>query len=208
MKMFSGFAGFLWRRTLAWRKLQPAKILFVAQKKQVFLRLFFVDRQRQMKNVICEVVGVYPRRVVLKSSESFLPDVLCHERCSLHMMFSHAVAAKYLGIKEVAMRHGFLCKCRILYNSICPKTKDCIIEVTMPEKFVARDMQQYERVTPTPLMLKEMDVWFIPGGRLPRSRVNDMPAAMAKRVLPVPAVPRSVTSLISSSKRRSSAMVC
>ena len=171
MKIFQGLVCFLWRRTLLLRRLQPAKILFVAQKKQVYLRLFFVDRQRQMKNVVCEVIGVYPRKVLLKSSESFLPDVLCHERCSLHLMFPHATAAKYLGIREVALRHGFLCKCRVLHNSICPKTKDCIIEVTMPEKFIARDMQQYERVTPTALMLKEMNVWFVPG-RLPRCPQN------------------------------------
>lgn len=176
MKIFQELVCFLWRRTLLLRRLQPAKILFVAQKRQIFLRLFFVDRQRQMKNVICEVTGVCPNKILLKSSERFLPDVLCHERCSLHLMFPHSVAAKYLGIKDAALRHGFLCKCRIRHNWISTKTKDCIIEVTMPEKFIVRDMQQHERVTPTGLMLKEMDIWLV-SNRLPRSP-DDLPTPL------------------------------
>lgn len=150
----------LWRASLRFRPDHPANILLAAQKNSLLMRLFFVDRQRQLENIACDVMYISEKKILLKTSKSFLPDVLKNERCSLYLKIPHIIAEKYVGIKNPAVRHGFLFKSRILENFLDPQSKWCYIEVAMPQKYVQRDLQQHERVSPTPLMLKQMSLWF------------------------------------------------
>ena len=168
MKFLKMIVNFLWRISLRFRPAQPGKIFLTAQKHCLLLRLFFVDRQRQLENVACDVLYISPQKILLKTNKSFLPDVLKNERCSLYVKIPHAIAEEYIGIKNPAVRHGFLFKSRILANSLDIKSKQCDIEVAMPQVFVQRDLQRHERVSPTPLMLKEVSLWVC-GKRLPVS---------------------------------------
>lgn len=168
MKFLKMIINFLWRISLRFRPVQPGKVFLTAQKHCLLLRLFFVDRQRQLENVACDVLYISPQKILLKTNKSFLPDVLKNERCSLYVKIPHAIAEKYMGIKNPAVRHGFLFKSRILANSLNIKSKECCIEVAMPKIFVQRDLQRHERVCPTPLMLKEVSLWVC-GKRLPVS---------------------------------------
>lgn len=168
MKFLKAIIDFLWRMTLRFRPVQPGKIFLTAQRNYLILRLFFVDRQRQLENIACDVLYISAQKILLKTSKSFLPDVLKNERCSLYVKVPHAIAEKYIGIKNPAVRHGFLFKSRILANSLDIKSKECYIEVAMPHMFVQRDLQRHERVSPTPLMLKELSLWIC-GKSLPAS---------------------------------------
>lgn len=174
MEFFSAIGSMLWRFSLKYRQVQPGKVLLVVKKQHLLLRLFFVDRQRQLENIACDVVHLSPTRVILKSNKRFLPDVLKGERCSLYVKIPHDITKKYIGLVNPAVRHGFLFKSRIVANYVDPESKDCIIELTMPHSYVQRDLQRHERVSPTPLMLKEISLWLC-GKRLPHSP-NDLPA--------------------------------
>lgn len=173
MEFFNAIGNMLWRFSLKYRQAQPGKILLAVQKQHLRLRLFFVDRQRQLENIACDVVSLFPTKVILKSSKRFLPDVLKGERCSLYVKIPHHITKKYIGIVNPAVRHGFLFKSRILANYVDPVSKECIVELTMPHSYVQRDLQRHERVSPTPLMLKEMSLWPC-GKRLPYSP-HDLP---------------------------------
>ena len=174
MELFNAIGSMLWRLSLRYRHAQPGKVLMAVQKQHLLLRLFFVDRQRQLENIACDVVYLSPKKVILKSNKRFLPDVLKGERCSLYVKIPHYITEKYIGIANPAVRHGFLFKSRILANYVDPTSKECIIELTMPHSFVQRDLQRHERVSPTSLMLKEISLWLC-GKRLPCSP-RDMPA--------------------------------
>ena len=76
MELFSAIGCVLWRLSLKYRQVQPGKVLLAVKKQHLLLRLFFVDRQRQLENIACEVVHLSPTKVILKSSKCFLPDVL------------------------------------------------------------------------------------------------------------------------------------
>ena len=173
MELFSAIGCVLWRLSLKYRQVQPGKVLLAVKKQHLLLRLFFVDRQRQLENIACEVVHLSPTKVILKSSKCFLPDVLKGERCSLYVKIPHDITKKYIGLVNPAVRHGFLFKSRIVANYIDPVLKKCIIELTMPHSYVQRDLQRHERVSPTPLMLKEISLWLC-GKRLPHSP-HDLP---------------------------------
>lgn len=168
MGIFNAVGSMLWRWSLRYRRVQPGKILLVVHKQHLLLRLFFVDRQRQLENVACDVIYLSPKKLILKSSKRFLPDVLKGERCSLYVKIPHNITEKYLGIVNPAVRHGFLFKSRILANYVDPLSKQCTIEIGMPHKYVQRDLQRHERVSPTPLMLKELSLWLC-GKQLPSS---------------------------------------
>ena len=152
----------------------------VVQKQHLLLRLFFVDRQRQLENIACDVVYLSPQKVILKSNKRFLPDVLKGERCSLYVKIPHYITEKYIGITNLAVRHGFLFKARILANYVDPASKECIIELTMPHSYVQRDLQRHERVSPSALMLKELSLWLC-GNRLPHSPTELLAPAFSYR---------------------------
>ena len=173
MGFFNAVGSMLWRFSLRYRHMQPGKVLLAVQKQHLLLRLFFVDRQRQLENVACDVIYLSPKKIILKSSKRFLPDVLKGERCSLYVKIPHNITEKYIGVVNPAVRHGFLFKSRILANYVDPASKECIIELSMPHSYVQRDLQRHERVNPTPLMLKEISLWLC-GKRLPYSP-NDLP---------------------------------
>ena len=168
MELLSAIGSVLWRLSLKYRNVQPGKVLLAVKKQHLLMRLFFVDRQRQLENIACDVVHISPTKVILKSSKSFLPDILKGERCSLYVKIPHDITKKYIGLVNPAVRHGFLFKSRIVANYVDPKSKECIIELTMPHSYVQRDLQRHERVSPTPLMLKEISLWLC-GKRLPHS---------------------------------------
>ena len=172
MKFLRTIVDFFWRASLRFRSVQPGKIFVVAQRDFLLLRLFFVDRQRQLENVACDVLYISPQKILLKSNKRFLPDILKGERCSLYVKIPHAVAEKYLGISYPAIRHGFIFKTRIIANYIDTESKQCLVEVSMPKTYVQRDLQRHERVGLTPLMLKKISLWIC-NKQLPKS-VNDM----------------------------------
>ena len=168
MGLFKAIGRVLWRLTLRYRHVQPSKVLWAVQKQHLLLRLFFVDRQRQLENIACEVIYLSPQKIILKSNKRFVPDVIKGERYSLYVKIPHNITEKYIGAVNPAVRHGFLFKARILANYVDPASKECIIELTMPHSYVQRDLQRHERVNPTPLMLKEISLWLC-GRRLPYS---------------------------------------
>ena len=180
MGFFNAISSMLWRLSLKYRRAQPGKVLLVVQKQHLLLRLFFVDRQRQLENVACDVVYLSSQKVILKSNKSFLPDVLKGERCSLYVKIPHCITEKYIGITNPAVRHGFLFKARILANYVDPASKECIIELTMPHSYVQRDLQRHERVSPSALMLKELSLWLC-GNRLPHSPTELLAPAFSYR---------------------------
>lgn len=159
MKVLNAIGSMLWRFSLRYRRVQPAKILLAAQKHGLLLRLFFVDRQRQLENVACDIIYLSPGKIVLKSNKRFLPDVLKGERCSLYVKIPHSIAQKSIGLFNPAVRHGFLFKSRILANYVDQVSRQCIVELALPHKYVQRDLQRHERVNPTTLMLKEISLW-------------------------------------------------
>ena len=108
MKFLETIVDFFWRASLRFRSVQPGKIFVAAQRHYLLLRLFFVDRQRQLENVACDVLYISPQKILLKSNKRFLPDILKGERCSLYVKVPHAIAEKYLGISYPAIRHGFI----------------------------------------------------------------------------------------------------
>ena len=116
MGFFNAVGSMLWRFSLRYRHMQPGKVLLAVQKQHLLLRLFFVDRQRQLENVACDVIYLSPKKIILKSSKRFLPDVLKGERCSLYVKIPHNITEKYIGVVNPAVRHGFLFKSRILAN--------------------------------------------------------------------------------------------
>lgn len=150
----------IWRASLRFRRVQPARILLSAQTHFLLLRLFFVDRQRQLENVGCDIMYISPKKVIIRSNKHFLPDVLRSERCSLYVKIPHGIAEKDVGIDSPALKHGFIFKSRIISNFIDPESKYCIIEIAMPQKYVQRDLQRHERVSLTPLMLKNLSLWI------------------------------------------------
>lgn len=180
MGFLNSVGSMLWRLSLRYRHVQPGKILLTVQNQHLLLRLFFVDRQRQLENVACDVVYLSPTKVILKSNKRFLPDVLKAERCSLYVKIPHHITEKYIGIVNPAVRHGFLFKSRILANYVDPVTKHCIIEIAMPHSYVQRDLQRHERVSPTALMLKEISLWLC-GKQLPSSPGNLLAPAFSYR---------------------------
>ena len=168
MGVFSSICCMFWRLSLRFRRVQPGKILLVVQKRCMQLRLFFVDRQRQMENVACDIIHLTPQKVILKSSKRFLPDILRGERCSLYVKIPHYITERHIGVANPAVRHGFLFKSKILANHLDPVSKECIIEMSMPHSYVQRDLQRHERVNPTPLMISEVSLWIC-GRKLPNS---------------------------------------
>ena len=172
MKFLEAIVNFFWRASLRFRSVHPGKIFVAAQRHYLLLRLFFVDRQRQLENVACDVLYISPQKILLKSNKRFLPDILKGERCSLYVKIPHAIAEKYLGISYPAIRHGFIFKTRIVANYIDTKSKQCIVEIAMPQKYVQRDLQRHERVGLTPLMLKKISLWIC-NNQLPKS-MNDI----------------------------------
>ena len=85
MELFGAISSVLWRLSLKYRQVQPGKVLLAVKKQHLLLRLFFVDRQRQLENIACDVVYLSQTKVILKSNKRFLPDILKGERCSLYV---------------------------------------------------------------------------------------------------------------------------
>lgn len=168
MRFLRAIGDVLWRLSIRFRKVQPGKILWATQKHQLLLRLFFVDRQRQLENVACDILHLSPRKILLASNKRFLPDVLKGERCSLYVKIPHGITERCIGITNPAVRHGFLFKSRIISNHLDAASRLCLIELAMPRKYIQRDLQKHERVSLTPLMLKEVSFWIC-DKRLPTS---------------------------------------
>lgn len=144
-------------------------IINAAVKHDVGMSLFFVDRQRQLENVICYIKSVKKNRIILRSRKNFLPDILNNEQCSLYFKLPYNVVVEDLKLPVSSARQGFLCKSRIISNSLDKHTKACEILIVMPTQYVQRELRRHERVYPSPAMIKGAGLW-LPFSRLPEKQ--------------------------------------
>lgn len=147
---------------------RPRTVLDAALKHNAGVSLFFVDRQRQLENVICYIQSVEKNRIVLKSRKNFLPDILNNEKCSIYFKLPYEVIVNDLKLPPASARLGFLCKSRIISNSLNKETRACEIEIAMPLLYIQRELRRHERVYPSRSIVKAVELW-LPPSRLPEN---------------------------------------
>ena len=152
----------------AGRRSRPYAVISAAFKHSVGVSLFFVDRQRQMENVTCHIKGIDRNHILLKSRKNFLPDVLDNETCGIYFKLPSDVIVNDLRLPASKARYGFLCKSRITSNAIDRETGVCEINISMPAKYIQRELRRHERVFPVQAMIRGMALWQ-PPKRLPET---------------------------------------
>ncbi len=151
------------------RQPRPSTVINAAFKHDAGVSLFFVDRQRQLENVICYIKAVKKNRILLRSRKNFLPDILNNEKCSIYFKLPYDVIVNDLKLPPSTARYGFLCKSRIISNAINKETKACEIQICMPLQYIQRELRKHERVYPGSGMIKAAGLW-LPFSRLPENQ--------------------------------------
>ena len=141
-------------------------VLNAAHKHDAGVSLFFVDRQRQLENVICYIKSVKKNILLLKCRKNFLPDILNNEKCSIYFKLPYDVIVNSLKLPSATARYGFLCKSRIISNTLNKETGACEILIETPSHYIQRELRRFERVYPSLQMVKGLGFW-LPFNRLP-----------------------------------------
>ncbi|WP_165070171.1 hypothetical protein [Desulfovibrio sp. ZJ200] len=141
-------------------------VLNAAYKHDAGVSLFFVDRQRQLENVICYIKAVKKNTILLKSRKHFLPDILNNEKCSIYFKLPYDIIVNNLKLPSNTARYGFLCKSRIISNTLNKETGACEILIETPGRYIQRELRRFERVYPSLQMVKGLGFW-LPFARLP-----------------------------------------
>lgn len=141
-------------------------VLNAAHKHDAGVSLFFVDRQRQLENVICYIKSVKKNTMLLKCRKNFLPDILNNEKCSIYFKLPYDVIINILKLPSATARYGFLCKSRIISNTLNKETGSCEILIETPVQYIQRELRRHERVYPSLQMVKGLGFW-LPFNRLP-----------------------------------------
>lgn len=141
-------------------------VLNAAHKHDAGVSLFFVDRQRQLENVICYIKSVKKNTILLKCRKNFLPDILNNEKCSIYFKLPYDVIVNTLKLPSATARYGFLCKSRIINNTLNKETGACEILIETPTHYIQRELRRFERVYPSLQMVKGLGLWM-PFARLP-----------------------------------------
>ncbi|MDD4702388.1 MAG: hypothetical protein PHI96_09225 [Desulfovibrio sp.] len=149
----------------------PAKIsvgglLSAALKYQICVEILFTARNRQMDDVYCRIKALREKSILLTSGINFLPDALNGEQCLIYFNLPYSLLVNTFKMPQKLARMGFMCKSRIIHNSLDPESRDCEIEIDLPQIYVQRSLRRHERVFPTPLMVRAVDLWL--RGKLPR----------------------------------------
>ncbi len=158
-------------KTAATHQPRPYAVIHAAFKHDAGVSLFFVDRQRQLENVICYIKSVKKNRILLRSRKNFLPDILNNEKCSIYFKLPYDVIVNDLKLPSATARYGFLCKSRIISNGINKETRACEISICMPDQYIQRELRKYERVYPSLGMVKAAGLW-LPFSRLPENQLQ------------------------------------
>lgn len=140
-------------------------LLGAAFARQVCIEVLFTSRNRQMDDVYCRIKEMRPSSILLVSNASFLPDVLNDEQCLVYFNLPRALLIHRFKMSAAEARQGFLCKTRIIHNHVDPESRQCKIEIGMPDAYVQRELRRHERIFPSVGMVRSVDLWL--RGRLP-----------------------------------------
>lgn len=151
---------------------RPHAVIQAAFRHGAGVSLFFVDRQRQLQNVVCYIKAIRKNFILLNSRKNFLPDILRNEKCSIYFKLPYNVIINDLRLPPPTARYGFFCKSRIISNTVNEKNTTCEIRIRIPLQYVQRELRKHERVYPASGMLTEAALW------LPFSRLSESPPGL------------------------------
>lgn len=147
-------------------KASVGALLRAALKHQVCIEILFTARNRQMDNVYCSIKALRGKKILLVSGINFLPDVLNGEQCLIYFNLPHSLLVNTFKMSPGLARAGFLCKSQIIHNYLDPESRNCEIEIDLPQAYVQRSLRKHERVFPSANMVKSVDLWL--RGKLPK----------------------------------------
>ncbi|MBB5143346.1 hypothetical protein [Desulfovibrio intestinalis] len=147
-------------------KTSVRELLSAALKHQVCIEILFTARNRQMDNVYCRIKALRGKKVLLVSGINFLPDALNGEQCLIYFNLPHSLLVNTFKMSPGLARAGFLCKTQIIHNYLDSESRNCVIEIDLPQAYVQRSLRKHERVFPASNMVKSVDLWL--RGKLPK----------------------------------------
>lgn len=147
-------------------KISVGAVLNMALKRKVCVEILFTARNRQLDDVYCRIKALCEKSMLLVSGTSFLPDALNGEQCLIYFNLPYSFLVNTFKMPPNLARMGFLCKSRIIHNSLNPESRACEIEIDLPQIYVQRSLRRHERVFPSPVMVRTVDLWL--RGKLPK----------------------------------------
>ncbi|MTJ92325.1 MAG: hypothetical protein F8N36_05615 [Desulfovibrio sp.] len=136
------------------------KIMYVGEKNCIPVRLYFINRQSLMQNILCDIINVDLKKIILKSDKKIIPDTLHGEKCSVYIKIPNTISKTKLKIKNTNSFNCFLCNSYVIKNTFSRKNNCSYIEVATPDNFIEKQLQRHERVYVTKRMVKEIGLWF------------------------------------------------
>lgn len=138
-------------------------VLVAAGRRDCPVNLSYVDRERILRNLGCEISSVRKTRIVLRLDEEQPAESFNHEKCYIYFKLPEN-ALKKLGFTKKLEQNGFLCKSYIQDCEADENGAITRVHIAPPKSYVRRELRSHERYRIFSGMIADAALWVMRDG--------------------------------------------